>query len=42
MRQDKKTIAGKIRFVLPTGIGKEPILEYITENEIKRELEELK
>lgn len=41
IRKDKKAIAGKIRFVLPTGIGKEPILEYVTENELKRALEEL-
>jgi len=40
MRQDKKTVAGKIRFVLPTGMGQEPILEYVTEDEIKKALED--
>ena len=40
MHRDKKAEAGKIRFVLPTGIGKAPVLVNIEDKTIKRALEE--
>jgi len=39
MRKDKKAEAGAIRFVLPTGIGKPPVVREIPEAEIVRALE---
>ncbi|MFC1802374.1 3-dehydroquinate synthase [Thermoproteota archaeon] len=41
MHRDKKAEAGQIRFVLPTGIGKNPILRYVSNETILRVLEEL-
>jgi 3-dehydroquinate synthase len=41
MKKDKKAEQGKIRFVLPTGLGSEPVLEVVSENEIRKVLEEL-
>ena len=40
MRRDKKAISGKIRLVLPTGIGSKPILRMVPEKEILKTLEE--
>jgi 3-dehydroquinate synthase len=40
MHRDKKAEEGRIRFVLPTGIGKPPELQYIEDGAIKRALEE--
>ena len=40
MRRDKKARGGKIMFVLPTGIGTEPILNVIPESLILKVLEE--
>ena len=42
MHKDKKAEDDKIRFVLPTGIGKEPVLRYISEETITSALRELK
>lgn len=39
MRRDKKAKAGEIRFVLPTGIGKPPVIRSVPEANIKRALE---
>ena len=41
MRRDKKAEDGKIRFVLPTGIGKEPVLRYVGDETVERVLEEI-
>ena len=41
MHRDKKAEDGRIRFVLPTGIGKEPVLRYISEETIAAALREL-
>ncbi len=41
MHIDKKAEDGKIRFVLPTGIGEEPMLKYISEEIIASALREL-
>jgi 3-dehydroquinate synthase len=41
MHIDKKAEAGKIRFVLPTGLGSEPILKYIDDAVIESALREL-
>lgn len=41
MHKDKKAEGGKIRFVLPVGIGKEPTLRYISEEKISSALREL-
>jgi 3-dehydroquinate synthetase len=41
MHMDKKAEDGRIRFVLPTGIGKEPVLRYISEEVIASALREL-
>lgn len=41
MHRDKKAEDGKIRFVLPTGLGSEPVLRYIDEEAIKSALREL-
>ena len=40
MRRDKKTEEGAIRFVLPTGIGSDPVLREVPEELIRRTLEE--
>ena len=40
IRRDKKARGGKIMFVLPTGIGTEPILNVIPESLILKVLEE--
>ena len=40
MKKDKKAEQGKIRFVLPTGLGREPVLDVVSENEIRKVLEE--
>lgn len=40
MRRDKKTEEGAIRFVLPTGIGSDPVLREIPEELIRQTLEE--
>lgn len=34
MRRDKKAEAGVVRFVLPTGIGREPLVEPVSEAEV--------
>ncbi len=41
MHMDKKAEDGRIRFVLPTGIGKEPVLRYLSEEVIASALREL-
>jgi 3-dehydroquinate synthetase len=41
MHRDKKVEDGRIRFVLPTGIGKDPILQYIKEKTVKKALAEV-
>jgi 3-dehydroquinate synthase len=41
MRRDKKAEAGQIRFVLPTGIGKNPLLRYVNDRVVLRMLERL-
>ena len=41
MHRDKKAEDGRIRFVLPTGIGEEPVLRYISEEVIASALREL-
>ncbi len=41
MYMDKKAEDGRIRFVLPTGIGKEPVLRYLSEEVIASALREL-
>lgn len=41
MHRDKKAEEGKIRFVLPTGIGTEPVLRYVGDETIKQVLEEI-
>ena len=41
MHRDKKAEGNKIRFVLPIGIGKEPVLRYIEEETIRRVLKEM-
>jgi 3-dehydroquinate synthase len=40
MRWDKKAQNGVIRFILPTGLGKPPILKKVSEEEILKVLEE--
>jgi 3-dehydroquinate synthetase len=40
MRRDKKTEEGVIRFVLPTGIGSDPVLREVPDELIRRTLEE--
>ena len=40
MRWDKKAQNGVIRFILPTGLGKPPVLMKISEEEIRRVLGE--
>jgi 3-dehydroquinate synthase len=40
MRRDKKTEKGVIRFVLPTGIGSDPVLREVPEDLIRQTLEE--
>ncbi len=42
MHRDKKAEDGRIRFVLPTGIGSEPVLRYIPEETIASALRELR
>jgi len=42
MHMDKKAEDGKIRFVLPTGLGSEPVLRYIDDKTIESVLRELK
>jgi 3-dehydroquinate synthase len=42
MHMDKKAERGKIRFVLPTGLGSEPVLRYIDDKTIESVLRELK
>jgi len=39
MRRDKKVEAGMVRFVLPTGIGREPVVEAVSESEIMETME---
>ena len=41
MRRDKKAEDGKIRFVLPSGIGREPVLRYVGDKTLERRLEEI-
>ena len=41
MHRDKKAEEGQIKFVLPTGIGKAPILRYIRDKTVERVLEEI-
>lgn len=41
MHRDKKAEAGQVRFVLPTGIGKVPLLRYISDDKITRMIEAL-
>ncbi len=41
MHRDKKAEDGRIRFVLPTGMGSEPVLHYIEEEVIESALREL-
>jgi 3-dehydroquinate synthase len=38
MRQDKKTRDGRVRFVLPTGVGKVDIFDDVTESEVRSAL----
>lgn len=40
MRRDKKVDAGIVHFVLPTGIGREPVVEPISEREIMETIED--
>jgi 3-dehydroquinate synthase len=40
MYKDKKTEHGQIKFVLPTGIGRAPVLRYVGEETIRMALEE--
>jgi len=42
MHMDKKAEDGRIRFVLPTGIGSEPVLRYLSEEIIASALRELR
>lgn len=42
MHRDKKAEDGRIRFVLPTGIGSEPVLRYLPEETITSALRELR
>jgi len=42
MRRDKKADKGRIRFVLPTGIGKTPVLRDVDDETIRITLEENK
>jgi 3-dehydroquinate synthase len=39
MQRDKKAEAGQIKFVLPTGIGKKPLLKYVSHEILTRMLE---
>jgi 3-dehydroquinate synthase len=39
MHRDKKAEAGQIRFVLPTGIGKKPLLKYVSDKILTQMLE---
>jgi len=41
MHRDKKAEAGNIKFVLPTGIGKTPLLRYVSDEKVTQILEEL-
>jgi 3-dehydroquinate synthase len=41
MHRDKKAEAGQIRFVLPTGIGKTPLLKYVSTGQLTRMIKEL-
>ena len=41
IHRDKKADEGQIRFVLPTGIGKESILRYVKDETVRRVLEEI-
>jgi 3-dehydroquinate synthase len=41
MHRDKKAEQGNVRFVLPTGIGKEPLLRYVGDESIRKVLEAL-
>ena len=41
MHRDKKAEEGKIRFVLPSGIGREPVLRYVGDETIERVLEDM-
>jgi len=41
MRHDKKVVAGRLHFVLPTGIGGTSIVNDVTEKEIKAALTRL-
>ena len=38
MRHDKKVVAGRLHFVLPTGIGGTSIVNDVTEKEIRAAL----
>jgi 3-dehydroquinate synthase len=38
MRHDKKVVAGRLHFVLPTAIGATAIVDDVTEKEIKAAL----
>ena len=41
MKHDKKMIAGRLHFVLPTGIGSWAIVDDVTEKEMKKALSRL-
>jgi 3-dehydroquinate synthetase len=41
MQHDKKTIAGRLHFVLPTAIGATTIVDDVTEKEIRRALKQV-
>jgi len=41
MHRDKKAEEGKVRFVLPSGIGREPVLRYVGDEIVKQVLEML-
>ena len=41
MKHDKKIIAGRLHFVLPTGIGSWAIVDDVTEKELKTALSRL-
>ena len=41
MKHDKKMIAGRLHFVLPTGIGSWAIVDDVTEKELKKALSRL-
>lgn len=41
MHRDKKAEAGQIRYVLPTGIGKKPLLKHVSDEKLSQMIKEL-